>query len=75
VIGKCAVAIGVGRSEVAELDRINVYWAAMAARRPNCCVAPKQHLDAQRLKPLDLGQQQLIPALGASNVARAQFCP
>ena len=33
VIRECAVAIGVGRSEVEEVDRINVYWAAMEARR------------------------------------------
>ena len=33
VIAECAVAIGVGRSEVEEVDRINVYWAAMEARR------------------------------------------
>jgi ribonuclease HII len=33
VIAECAVAIGVGRSEVEEVDRLNVYWAAMEARR------------------------------------------
>jgi ribonuclease HII len=33
VIHECAVAIGVGRSEVEEVERINVYWAAMEARR------------------------------------------
>ena len=33
VISECAVEIGVGRSEVEEVDRINVYWAAMEARR------------------------------------------
>ena len=32
-IRACAVAIGVGRVEVAEIDRLNVYWAAMLARR------------------------------------------
>jgi ribonuclease HII len=32
VIGECAVAIGLGRAEVAEIDQINVYWAAMEAR-------------------------------------------
>jgi ribonuclease HII len=32
-IRKCAIAIGVGRVEVAEIDRLNVYWAAMLARR------------------------------------------
>ncbi len=33
VIGERAVAIGLGRAEVAEIDQINVYWAAMEARR------------------------------------------
>jgi ribonuclease HII len=32
-IAECAVAIGLGRSEVEEVDWINVYWAAMEARR------------------------------------------
>jgi ribonuclease HII len=32
-IWKCAIAIGVGRVEAAEIDRLNVYWAAMLARR------------------------------------------
>jgi len=33
MIRVCAIAIGVARSEVEEVDRINVYWAAMEARR------------------------------------------
>lgn len=33
VIRECAVAIGLGRTEVEEVDRMNVYWAAMEARR------------------------------------------
>src|SRR5215472_4239096 len=32
-IGQGALAIGVGRVEVAEIDQLNVYWAAMLARR------------------------------------------
>lgn len=32
-IRECAVAIGVGRLEVSEIDRLNVYSAAMLARR------------------------------------------
>jgi ribonuclease HII len=32
-IRECAVAIGVGQVEVAEIDRLNVYWAAMLARQ------------------------------------------
>ncbi len=33
VISECALAIGIGRTEVEEVDRLNVYWAAMGARR------------------------------------------
>jgi ribonuclease HII len=33
VIGACAVAIGIGRTDVEEVDRLNIYWAAMEARR------------------------------------------
>jgi ribonuclease HII len=33
VIRECAIAIGLGRTEVEEVDRMNVYWAAMEARR------------------------------------------
>ena len=28
-----AVAIGIGRADVKEVDRLNIYWAAMEARR------------------------------------------
>jgi hypothetical protein len=28
-----AVAIGIGRTDVEEVDRLNIYWAAMEARR------------------------------------------
>jgi ribonuclease HII len=33
VISRCALAIGIGRTEVEEVDRLNIYWAAMEARR------------------------------------------
>ena len=33
VISARAVAIGIGRADVEEVDRLNVYWAAMEARR------------------------------------------
>jgi ribonuclease HII len=33
LINESALAIGVGRTEVEEVDRLNVYWAAMEARR------------------------------------------
>src|SRR5215469_11801086 len=32
-IHACAIASGVGRVEVAEIDQLNVYWAAMLARQ------------------------------------------
>src|SRR5713101_9515380 len=32
-IRECAVAIGVGRVEVSDIDLLNVYWAAMLARQ------------------------------------------
>ena len=33
VISARAVAIGIGRADVEEVDRLNIYWAAMEARR------------------------------------------
>jgi ribonuclease HII len=33
LISAVAVAIGIGRTEVKEVDRLNIYWAAMEARR------------------------------------------
>jgi ribonuclease HII len=33
LISELAVAIAIGRAEVEEVDRLNVYWAAMEARR------------------------------------------
>jgi ribonuclease HII len=32
-IHECAVAVGVGQVEVAEIDLLNIYWAAMLARQ------------------------------------------
>jgi ribonuclease HII len=32
-IQECAVAVGVGRVEVPEIDLLNIYWAAMLARQ------------------------------------------
>ena len=36
-------------------------------------VAAEGHLLALRLLPVDLGQQQFLPAVGTVDVARAQF--
>jgi ribonuclease HII len=32
-ISEAAIAVGIGQADVEEVDRINVYWAAMEARR------------------------------------------
>jgi hypothetical protein len=31
LVSECALAIGTGRTEVKEVDRLNLYWAAMQA--------------------------------------------
>jgi len=41
VIRADAVAIGIGRTDVEEVDRLNVYWAAMEARRRAVEALPK----------------------------------
>jgi len=33
MISRCVLAIGIGRTEVEDVDRLNIYWAAMEARR------------------------------------------
>jgi ribonuclease HII len=40
VIRECAVAIATGQVEVEEVDRLNVYWAAMEARRRAVAALP-----------------------------------
>jgi ribonuclease HII len=42
-IQQCAVAVGVGQVEVSEIDRLNIYWAAMLARQ--------RAVEALRLSP------------------------
>ena len=32
MISRCALEIGIGRTEVEDVDRLNIYWAAMEAR-------------------------------------------
>jgi ribonuclease HII len=41
LISADAVAIGIGRTDVEEVDRLNVYWAAMEARRRAVEALPK----------------------------------
>jgi ribonuclease HII len=63
-IRACAVAVGIGRAEVEEIDRINIYQAGLLAlRRAVVALAPRpQHLlvDARKLKDLDIPQQPII---------------
>jgi ribonuclease HII len=40
LISECAIAIAVGQAEVEEVDRLNVYWAAMEARRRAVAMLP-----------------------------------
>jgi ribonuclease HII len=60
----CAVAVGIGRAEVEEIDRINIYQAGLLAlRRAVVALAPApQHLlvDARRLRDLDIPQQPIV---------------
>jgi ribonuclease HII len=40
VVSECAIAIAIGQAEVEEVDRLNVYWAAMEARRRAIAMLP-----------------------------------
>jgi ribonuclease HII len=33
IISRCSLAMGIGRTDVEEVDRLNIYWAAMEACR------------------------------------------
>ena len=33
MISECALALGIGRTEVNQVGRLNVYWAAMEVRQ------------------------------------------
>jgi ribonuclease HII len=64
VIRESCVAWAVGRAEVDEIDRINIYWAGLLAMRravQGLATSP-QHLliDARRLKEFDIPQQAII---------------
>jgi ribonuclease HII len=63
-IRKCAVAIGLGRAEVEEIDTINIYHAGLLAlRRAVLALMPQpEHLlvDARKLKGLPMPQQPII---------------
>jgi ribonuclease HII len=63
-IKRHAVAWAVGRAEVEEIDRLNVYWAGiLALRRAALALSPApQHLliDARRLKDVDIPQDGIV---------------
>jgi len=63
-IKRHAVAWAVGRAEVEEVDRLNVYWAGiLALRRAALALRPApQHLliDARRLKDVDIPQDGIV---------------
>ena len=63
-IRECAIAVGVGVVPVDEVDRLNVYWAAIEAMRralATLAVAPAQVLvDARRIPDLTIPQTALV---------------
>ena len=63
-IRACAVAVGIGRAEVHEIDSINIYHAGLLAlRRAVLALQPQpQHLlvDARNLRDLPMPQQAII---------------
>jgi ribonuclease HII len=65
VIRECAVAIGVGRSEVEEVKWLNVYWAAMEARR--------RAVEVLQVTPghvLVDGKRRIVPAFADASCRR-----
>ena len=63
-IRKAALAVGVGRASPREVDRLNVYWAAILAMRravKRLSLAPQFVLvDARRIPDLEMPQQAII---------------
>jgi len=84
-IGKCAIAIGVGQVEVAEIDRLNVYWAAMLARRRAVEALPLTPVHVlvdgkRRIMGLNLPQTPIIegdrlhPSISAASIIAKVIC-
>ena len=78
-IRECAVAIGVGRVEVSEIELLNVYWAAMLARQravEALALAPAHVLvdGKRRITGLKLPQTPIVegdrlhPAISAASI-------
>ena len=63
-IRRNAVAFALGRDEVEEIDRLNVYWAGiLSLRRAVLGLSPRpEHLliDARRIRDLDIPQQGIV---------------
>jgi ribonuclease HII len=63
-IEDCAMAWGIGIVEVAEVDRLNVFWASVEAMRravQSLAVTPEQLLiDARRIPDLAIPQQSIV---------------
>jgi ribonuclease HII len=78
-IRECAVAVGVGQVEVADIDRLNIYWAAMLARKravEALMLSPAQVLvdGRRRIAGLKLPQtpvvdgDRLLPSIAAASI-------
>ena len=78
-IRECALAVGVGQVEVAEIDRLNIYWAAMLARKravEALMLSPAQVLvdGRRRIKGLKLPQTPVVkgdrlrPSIAAASI-------
>jgi ribonuclease HII len=63
-IRACALGVGIGIAEVDEIDRLNVYWAALEAMRRAVLAlpVPPEHLvvDARRIPGIAVPQTPLI---------------
>ena len=78
-IRECAVAIGVGRVEVSEIELLNVYWAAMLARQravealalvpTHVLVDGKRRITGLRLPQTPIVEgDRLHPAISAASI-------
>src|SRR5271157_976559 len=72
IIMERAVAVGVGMADVAEIDRVNIYRAAVAAcvRAVNALMPPPQHVLVDGRRNPDL----LLPQTSIVGGDRKSFC-
>ncbi len=63
-IRRCALGVGIGVVEVADVDRLNVFWAALEAMRRAVCALPMPAeqllVDARRIPDVDVPQMSII---------------